>query len=260
MFDDFQKSVKSILYERLTSPLSGAIFFSWLVWNWGLIYYVLVGDSTRNIVDRISYIKDNFLDLTYVFWGPFWSTLFLLTIYQIIASGAYYLSLIFLSWKKWLKQYVEKKEVLSLEKSLELRLEIKEREKKYMELDIEKDKKYSQLNVEFLAYKESSVDNTRKLEEALKEKEEAIEKINKERYKNMKQYKNLSGSSNIVAYQMGNDSIKVKFSDGLVYLYTNVSAGNQHIEEMKKLALAGEGLNSYIGRVIKKDYADKWHE
>ena len=38
----------------------------------------------------------------------------------------------------------------------------------------------------------------------------------------------------------------LKFSDGAVYLYTNQSAGSANIEYMKQLAIAGEGLNSFI--------------
>lgn len=70
-------------------------------------------------------------------------------------------------------------------------------------------------------------------------------------------YQNLGGDSGVVAYQIGSDSIEVRFSDGSCYLYTYLSAGNQAIEKMKALAIAGQGLNSYISTIVKMGYASK---
>ena len=73
----------------------------------------------------------------------------------------------------------------------------------------------------------------------------------------MERYRNRGGNSGIVAYEKGPSSITVKFSDGAVYLYTNQSAGSTNIEYMKQLAIAGEGLNSFINRRVRKCYARK---
>lgn len=73
----------------------------------------------------------------------------------------------------------------------------------------------------------------------------------------MERYKNLGGDSNIVAYELGQSSITVQFGDGSIYLYTDRSAGATNIGEMHRLALAGQGLNSFIGRVVRKGYAQK---
>lgn len=73
----------------------------------------------------------------------------------------------------------------------------------------------------------------------------------------MERYRNRGGDSGIVAYEIGPDSITVMFSDGAVYLYTYQSAGSANIERMKRLAIAGEGLNSFINRCVRKDYARK---
>ena len=73
----------------------------------------------------------------------------------------------------------------------------------------------------------------------------------------MKLYKNLGGDSGVSAYEIGDDSITVQFSNGTVYLYTYRSAGSANIEEMKLLASAGEGLNSYIKRYVNKEYESK---
>jgi len=73
----------------------------------------------------------------------------------------------------------------------------------------------------------------------------------------MEHYKNLGGDSGVKAYQIGDDSIKLQFRDGSLYLYNCQSAGRSNIEHMKELAIAGKGLNSFISRVVKKGYASK---
>ncbi|MGE6331050.1 hypothetical protein ACQKCW_10720 [Psychrobacter pacificensis] len=73
----------------------------------------------------------------------------------------------------------------------------------------------------------------------------------------MERYKNLGGDSNVVAFKIEDGKITVEFGDGSVYEYTNQSAGSASISEMHRLARAGQGLNSYIGRVVKKGYSRK---
>ncbi|MDQ7827002.1 MAG: hypothetical protein RDV48_29670 [Candidatus Eremiobacteraeota bacterium] len=74
----------------------------------------------------------------------------------------------------------------------------------------------------------------------------------------MARYKNLGGNSGVVEYEIGEDSIRVAFDDGWKYLYTYQSAGSHHIEQMKQLALYGQGLNSYIKKYVEKKYARKF--
>ncbi len=73
----------------------------------------------------------------------------------------------------------------------------------------------------------------------------------------MEHYRNRGGDSGVVAYEIGSDSITVMFSDESIYLYTYQSAGRANIEHMKRLAIDGEGLNSFINRRVRKDYARK---
>ena len=73
----------------------------------------------------------------------------------------------------------------------------------------------------------------------------------------METYKNLGGDSDVLFFEMGNDYIKVEFSDGAIYLYTYASADSHNIEEMKELATDGEGLNSFINKYVRKKYASK---
>lgn len=70
----------------------------------------------------------------------------------------------------------------------------------------------------------------------------------------MQPYKNLGGNSNIHAFSVGEDYIDVQFNGGAVYRYSYKSAESTKVEEMKKLATNGAGLNSYIMRKARKDY------
>lgn len=70
----------------------------------------------------------------------------------------------------------------------------------------------------------------------------------------MQTYKNLGGNSNVRLYEIGKDFLDVKFGQGKVYRYSYQSAGMDKVEQMKKLAIQGYGLNSYIMRFAKMDY------
>ena len=70
----------------------------------------------------------------------------------------------------------------------------------------------------------------------------------------MNRYANLNGNSNVIAYEIGEDYIKVQFSDYSIYEYTYTSAGSYNVEEMKSCALRGYGLNGYIMRNCRYGY------
>lgn len=78
-----------------------------------------------------------------------------------------------------------------------------------------------------------------------------------ERRKLMIPYKNIDSDSGVNAYEYGNDYIRVQFSTGTTYTYTYKSAGNSNVEQMKRLADAGDGLNAFINTYVKKSYESK---
>lgn len=71
----------------------------------------------------------------------------------------------------------------------------------------------------------------------------------------MEKYKNIGRDSNVESYEIGIDSIRVKFNGTTkVYSYSYRKAGRDHVEQMKVLARNGSGLNSYINRNVKNLY------
>ena len=71
----------------------------------------------------------------------------------------------------------------------------------------------------------------------------------------MQPYKNLSGASGVVAYEIAAESITVRFNSGTVYRYDHHRPGAAHVAEMTRLAQAGRGLGSYISRHVGKHFA-----
>ena len=70
-------------------------------------------------------------------------------------------------------------------------------------------------------------------------------------------YKNLTGRSSVVDFEMGPDWIKVIFSSGWAYTYTNSSAGKNNVTWMKRHAKRGEELCRYIHKYVKYRYENK---
>lgn len=75
----------------------------------------------------------------------------------------------------------------------------------------------------------------------------------------MKAYRNINGDSGISAYDYGDDWINVQFKGGNTYEYQASKIGQAHINAMKTLADAGDGLNSYIrlNPTVKNGWSSK---
>jgi len=73
----------------------------------------------------------------------------------------------------------------------------------------------------------------------------------------MQRYKNRSGQSGVVSYDIDAGQIIVQFQSGERYLYTEDSAGAANVARMQDLARAGSGLSSFISRHVHDRYARK---
>ena len=62
--------------------------------------------------------------------------------------------------------------------------------------------------------------------------------------------------SGVRGYEYGDDYITIYFTSGSVYTYTIESCGEYHIANMKRLADAQTGLNTYV-TLNKPPYASK---
>jgi hypothetical protein len=74
----------------------------------------------------------------------------------------------------------------------------------------------------------------------------------------MKRYSNKKGNSGIVNYELGKQWIVIGFRDtNDFYLYDYQNPGQSKVEEMKKLAVAGKGLATFINQFVRNNYAVK---
>jgi hypothetical protein len=74
----------------------------------------------------------------------------------------------------------------------------------------------------------------------------------------MTRYRNISGNSGVVAYEIHPRSVIVQFQDGEKYEYTVGSAGTEAVRMIKQLAVAGQGLSGYIAQHVRDAYARKF--
>jgi len=129
MLNDFRKSIQSVLYERVRSPFSGAFFFSWIVWNWKLLYYLLFAGVP--ITGRIEFVEANYINLYNNLIYPFASTVFLIVLYPFITTAGYWVWLKFKTWQINIRNDIEKNQLLTLEQSITLRMQIKNQEAEF---------------------------------------------------------------------------------------------------------------------------------
>jgi hypothetical protein len=71
----------------------------------------------------------------------------------------------------------------------------------------------------------------------------------------MQRYADIDRDSGVLGFEILDTSIKIYFKGtSRPYIYSYRRAGIQHVERMKQLALAGDGLNEYINENVKKSY------
>jgi hypothetical protein len=70
-------------------------------------------------------------------------------------------------------------------------------------------------------------------------------------------YRNLSGNSGVIAFEIGTNFVRVQFRQGTPYLYIYQSAGIANVDEMKRLARLGQGLSTFINQTpaVRNGYA-----
>jgi len=73
----------------------------------------------------------------------------------------------------------------------------------------------------------------------------------------MTTYKNLSGESGVLAYDIKPEGIRVQFVGGDVYYYSYENPGKKDVEKMKELAGNGLGLATYISQNVQKRFDHK---
>ncbi len=147
MISETRKSINSILYERISSPFFGTLIISWLLWNWKIVYTTFIVSSEDIGQNKIDYIVSNFNDSNYLIWLPLASTIILLTVIPFVSNGAYWLNLKFDKWRVDKKAEIEKKKLLTIEQSIQLREQIVNMENQFDSLLRDKNNEIDQLKI-----------------------------------------------------------------------------------------------------------------
>lgn len=145
MLQNIKKSLSAILYERTSSPFYGALIISWILWNWKIVYLTFFISENKIKTNKISYITENFADIHHLLTYPILSTIVILTLIPFVSNGAYWLNLKFEQWKKDKKNEVEKKQLLTLEQSIEIREQLLNQENRFEKLLEDKNNEIDQL-------------------------------------------------------------------------------------------------------------------
>ncbi|MFM0158037.1 hypothetical protein PQR05_02495 [Paraburkholderia sediminicola] len=73
----------------------------------------------------------------------------------------------------------------------------------------------------------------------------------------MQQYDDPDENSFVTGYEIFREAIHLHFRDGSVYLYNYFTPGPEKVEQLKRRAVAGDGLHAYIREHIRHRYAAK---
>lgn len=232
MFDEAKKSIESILSQRLTSPFYGTLIVSWLIWNWKIIYLTIFISEKNISGTKIEYIISNYNDTWHIVWYPLISTGVLLLFLPLVTNGAFWLDLLYNRWRINKKNFVESKQLLTIEDSMNLReihlsnekrfealLEDKNREIEQLKLIIENHSKEISI-IDTNDYKvNTSEDDILTLVSKIKENEnlsDSIEKIRKYANNGSIGLENLVDSTTLNFF-MSNDIIE---KSGRIYKWT----------------------------------------
>lgn len=147
MIDEIKKSVNSVMYERVKSPLFGTFILSWVFWNWR-IFYISFFVSEKSIPNKLDFIHKYLYNHSHLIWYPAFSTFILITIVPFVNNGAYLLHIKFKKWRIDQRNEIEKKQLLTIEQSILLREQIKNQEDRFQTITSEKDNEIKILKLE----------------------------------------------------------------------------------------------------------------
>ena len=155
MISELKKSINSILYERVTSPLFGTFIVTWTIWNWKIIYLTFFVSEKKIDETKIKFIVNNYSDFNLLILYPIISTILLLTIAPFFTNGAYWLHLKFYKWRTDKKHEIEMSQLLTIEQSIQLRSELAKKETMFEDLLSGKNSEIEQLKLQLEVLKKT---------------------------------------------------------------------------------------------------------
>lgn len=146
MIDEMKKSFNALLYERLTSPLSGILILSWLIFNWKICFVLGFGDDS--IYKRISFVQTNYVNIKDNLYYPLAYAIGFILIYPWVTLGPFYIWQRSNFLKSKIKNKFELQTLLTLEQSIEIRQVMRQKESEFTEMLETKNTKQIELEAE----------------------------------------------------------------------------------------------------------------
>ncbi|HEX7966215.1 MAG TPA: hypothetical protein VF651_10925 [Gammaproteobacteria bacterium] len=152
---EFFKEIRLAVTERLTSPLVGTYWISWLIWNFK---FVLIVFSGLEIIQKLQLIHD---EMFWNGWGYLWTyggptamTFLFIFVYPFPAQVVYEFRLKFQRRLRLVRQRVEDETLLSAEDARALRLKMREHERNFSNQLAAAEQEIEDLRKENLSIKE----------------------------------------------------------------------------------------------------------
>lgn len=90
MFEDLQKEIKSHLYDRVRSPLTGGFIVSWCIWNWRIIFTLFSDLAYTAKIAELNCLIDNSGSWHLKLWlFPLITALLYIFVYPYLAKFPY---------------------------------------------------------------------------------------------------------------------------------------------------------------------------
>ena len=124
MINEFQRSIRRVLNERIVSPLLGSLSLSWIAWNWQILYFLLSDDPKFRPIEKIEFVTHNLNNFSYLVTLPIVSALSFTLAYPFLSILVTFLWEFAVSLRKRLLESIRRGELLTIEESLALRSEI----------------------------------------------------------------------------------------------------------------------------------------
>jgi hypothetical protein len=119
--------------------------------------------------NKIDFIVENYSDIHHLVTYPLISTVILITLIPFLVNGSYWISLSFANWRLNQKNLIEKKQLLTVEQSIELREQILKQEERFSKLVEDKNLEIEQLKEIISEYDSSKVETIEDNNDELKE-------------------------------------------------------------------------------------------
>lgn len=141
---DLMGNIIDAFKQRVSSPVVGTFFFSWLFVNWKLVYYFMMSDES--VTQKIKHIELNYTELPHTLWWPLTLTLSYIILFPLVVNIS---NMIWVSVdsnsRSWSSKFIEENAPITKEEQARLFAHIRKREDEYKSVLESKDSEISSL-------------------------------------------------------------------------------------------------------------------